>query len=443
MNTLNQTAVTTADHVDLFDLLHVIFSGWKAILSAASIFCAFSIVYVLFFAEPFYKADAILKPSEINQLDAINRSGVYSLSPEEALRNVGLSLASYDLRLRFYNQNPSLFRARPDDQDSRDREFEKFNRDWLSVVMPTSSDTAGRVSVVISYPKGVEGPDILNGLVKYAIADELEKVRTNISVIVKNRLSEIESQLNAARIVYEYDKKTKIASLLERDRLKRDLLLDELKGLRLQLKTQRTDRIAQLSESIAIAGTLGIKRPATPSSFGEVDRSGSNVVRTEINNQAIPLYFMGTDALEAERDALLKRTSDDFAAGRVAEINKELLMLSTNREVEVLNGRQQEDLFLQGVEPLRKEIVRLNGLNLSLQGVALVTVDQSAIQPKSPFKPKPLLIISLGVLLGVVAGSLWLLLRHYLRAQRSLRMVRLPSPTVGSISGDGPPISIA
>ncbi|MEN5201198.1 Wzz/FepE/Etk N-terminal domain-containing protein [Pseudomonas wadenswilerensis] len=443
MNILNRPAVVTNDQVDLFSLLQVIFNNKKVIALVAALFAVLAIVYAFFIAEPVYKVESVVRPPDINQLDAINRSNIYSISPAEALRQVGLALDSYDVRLRFYQQNPQFFKPSNDDEDARDRAFEKFNRDWLRVTMPAAADISGRVITEMEYPQGVAGADVLNGLVNFAVETELATIRTDMSVIVKNRLAEIEAQLNAARAVYEDGKKSQIATLQEQDSLKRALLLDELKGLRQQLKAQRTDRIAQLNESIGIAKALGIKRPSTPSSLGETDRVAGNVVRTEINNQAVPLYFMGSDALEAERAALMRRTTDDFVAGRISEINKELLLLKANRQVEVLNGRQHEDLFLQGVEPLRKEIVRLNSLDLNLEGLKLVAVDRMAVQAKSPFKPKRMLLVVAGLIAGVFMGMILVLLRHYLQTQRNLRTLQLKAPALDVIAGEKQPITLS
>ena len=146
---------------------------------------------------------------------------------------------------------------------------------------------------------------------------------------------------------------------------------DELKALRQQIKTARQDRIAQLGEAIAIAKSLGIEKPTTPSALGEkrVVPASSSVMRTEINNQQIPLYFMGVEALSAERTALLQRKSDDFTEGRIAQIARELQLLQSNREIEVLKQRQNEDLFLSGVEPLRAEVVRLKIWAISISAI--------------------------------------------------------------------------
>src|SRR5690606_31537655 len=97
-----------------------------------------------------------------------------------------------------------------------------------------------------------------------------------------------------------------------------------------------------------------IRRPTTPTAMADTGEG----IRTEINNREIPLYFMGVNALEAERDVLQARASDDFMEPRVGEIQKELDMLKHNRQVEVLRQRQDEDLYLKELASLREEAAR-------------------------------------------------------------------------------------
>ncbi|MCZ2996108.1 hypothetical protein NYY81_18935, partial [Acinetobacter baumannii] len=85
---------------------------------------------------------------------------------------------------------------------------------------------------------GVDGVAILNGFVDYAIAAEREQVGADLQVIVNNRLSELKGKIDAARANYETEKESKIATLLEADRLNRARLQDELSALRLQMKME-------------------------------------------------------------------------------------------------------------------------------------------------------------------------------------------------------------
>ncbi|MNJ50455.1 hypothetical protein D3C77_457270 [compost metagenome] len=199
---------------------------------------------------------------------------------------------------------------------------------------------------------------------------------------------------------------------MEDDAIKRAQFKDELNALRVLLKARRENRIAVLNEAIDVARSLGLKKPSTPSSMASDSSSSGNVIRTEFNNQDIPLYFMGTDALEAERKVLRQRVSDDFSDPRIAQIRKELLLLKANRKVEVLTQRENEDVFLDGIEELRAERARLGKVNTDMQNLILVSVDQSAVQPLSPIKPKKILIILMGGAIGAFLGLVISIIRN-------------------------------
>ncbi|WP_339532800.1 Wzz/FepE/Etk N-terminal domain-containing protein [Pseudomonas mucidolens] len=395
------------DQIDLFALSQAI---WRQKLRIGMVAVGFGLIAAAYAytATPEYHVSSVLRPAAINELDALNRSDIYKLPPGAALKKVGASLESYDTRLGFFRENRKLFEEFERPGRTLEQSFEEFNADSIKLSLPDpkkADSLSAYIKLSMNYPKGVDGVAILNGLVDYAIKTERQQIANDMEVIVANRLSEIKGKLDAARARYENDKEAKIASLTEADTVRRAQLQDELKALRTQLKTRRTNRVAQLDEAIGIARSLGIKKPATPSSLGEADRGGaSSVMRTEINNQQIPLYFMGVDALMAEKTALMRRKSDDFTEARIAQIVKELQLLEVNRKIEVLNAREKEDLFLRDVEPLRAEEARLRNLNLDISRIKLVTVDRLALEPLAPVKPRKLLLVALGLLLGALVG---------------------------------------
>lgn len=181
------------------------------------------------------------------------------------------------------------------------------------------------------------------------------------------------------------------------------------------------NRIAELNEAITIAKKLNIMMPASPTSVGDDAHSGSVSMRTEINNQQIPLYFMGVNALEAERTVLLQRKSNDFTERRISQIAKELKLLESNREIEVLKSRVNDELFLTDVQPLRAEKARLLSVNKDMSNLRLVAIDKEALEPTSQVSPnRPLLIIG-GLLLGLVIGcaiAFFRVIKHTLRESK-------------------------
>lgn len=409
-----------SDEVDLVALFRAVWQQKKLIVSVMALIGCVAVAYA-FLVTPEYQVSSVLRPAAINELDALNRSEVYKLPPNEALSKVGASLESYETRLGFFRANIGLFSEFKRPGRTLEQSFEEFNRNSVNLILPDPKKTdnlSSYIGLELKYPKDVDGVAILNGLVDYAVAAEREQIAADLKVIVNNRLNEIKGKIDAARSSYETEKQARIAMLLEADKLKSSQLQDELKGLRLQLKTERSDRIAQLSEAIGIAKSLGITKPTTPASMSDTQRNGSqSVMRTEVNNQQIPLYFLGVEALEAERSALQQRKSDDFTERRIAQIAKQLELLKFNREIEVLNDRKNEDIFLQNVQPLRTEEARLRNLNIDMSRLKLVTIDRKALEPISPIKPRKIQIIALGLVLGLILGVLAALIRHLLIAR--------------------------
>ena len=363
--------------------------------------------YVLF-AQQIYQTSSLLRPAAINELDALNRSQVYTLPAPDALLKVGLALESYENRLNFFRDHPDLFKPLLQPGRTLEQSFEVFNRDAITLVQPASNKDNSESSYLrleLTYPASLDGVAILNGFVDYAINKQREQISADLKVIISNRLRELDAQINAARSSYLSDKQGKIASFLEADTLQKARLEDELKALRLQLKIEREARIQQLDEAIAIAKSLGITRPTTPSAMADAAQgSSSRLVRTEITSQSIPLYFMGSQALQAERAALLKRTTDDFTDDRISQIRKNIQLLEVNRQVEMLGKRSNEDVFLKDIEPLRAEVVRLGRLNTDMSHLGLASIDRKAQVPTDPVKPKKALIVALAMVLGLLLG---------------------------------------
>ncbi|MCD7037895.1 Wzz/FepE/Etk N-terminal domain-containing protein [Pseudomonas sp. MAFF 311095] len=409
------------DEIDLFELFHAIWKQKKLIIGCTILAGLLGVGYA-FLAPRVYQVSSVLRPAAINELDALNRSEVYKLPPADALAKVGAQLDSYETRLGFFRANLPLFEAFQQPGRSLEQSFEAFNQNAINLVGadPKKPDALNNyLRLEMQYPNGIDGVAILNGLVAYAITQQREQVGADLKVIVNNRLNELKGKIDAARANYETGKASKIARLLEADKVKRAQLKDELSALRLQMKMQRVSRLAELAEAISIAKSIGINSPTTPSAMGaSAVRGAGQVMRTEVTNQKIPLYFMGTEALEAERTALAQRSNDDFTNNRVAEISKELRMLDVNREVEVLNSRKDEDIFLQGVEPLWAEEARLRGLSIDMSALKLVTVDRQAQEPLGPIKPKKALIIALSLMAGLMLGVLVALIRHFAQMRR-------------------------
>lgn len=409
---------TSNDEIDLVALFQALWAQKLLIVLVTLLVGMLALAYA-FLATPEYQVQSVVRPAAMKDLDALNRTGVYELTPEQAIQRIGASLDSYDSRLEFFRANQGLFEALRQPNRSLEQTFERFNNEAFKMLQPDSKKTdnlSAYVGIQLTYPQGVDGVALLNGLVDFVVDRERERIADDLAVIIQNHLNQLDLKMAAARASYEASKEAKIAELQEADNLKRAELQDELKALRQQLKTHRDNRIAQLNEAIRIAKALDIVKPTTPSALGEVGREAQgSIIRTEVNNQQIPLYFMGSEALEAERAALHQRRSDDFTEPRIAQIAKELKLLESNRQVEILTKRENEDLFLKDLAIWREEAARLRSLQVDASNLKLVSIDQLAVEPLRPIKPKKALILALGLVLGGMLGLFIALIRNMVR----------------------------
>ncbi|WP_213908978.1 Wzz/FepE/Etk N-terminal domain-containing protein [Stutzerimonas nitrititolerans] len=403
----------TTDEIDLVELFRALWRQKLLIIGVTLIVAVIAAAYA-FLATPYYETRTYLRPVPKSNLDQLNETGIYKLTPEEAINRVAGGLSSYDNRLDFFLNNQELFQNIPKRGDSLEQTFAAFNETAFEMLHPDPKKTDNRsafVGLKLTYPKGMDGASVVNDFVSYVVELERQEIADDLESLINNRLSSLDMRMEAQRANYDASKEAKIAALLEESALNRARLQDELAALREELKTRRNNRIQKLSEAIEIAESLGIRTPTTPSAMAQSTRSGTQVIRTEVTNQEIPLYFMGTEALTAERDALASRESDDFIEPRIAEIQSELAMLENNREVEILQERDQEDLYLADLAELREEAARLKGIKLDTERLRLVRLDQLALQSLNPVKPKKAMIIALGLVLGGMLGVFIALIR--------------------------------
>ncbi|MBU8407474.1 LPS O-antigen chain length determinant protein WzzB [Pseudomonas aeruginosa] len=413
----SQLPGASPSEIDLVQLFQQLWASKWLIALIAALATAAALAYALL-AVPTYQVDVLLRPIQTKALEAVNVNGLYALTPREALDRVGNELAAYSGRLEYFEAHPELFQQLNAEGQSPEQAFWKFNQDAFSMQqadLKKDPQAAPFFRLSMQYPQGMDGAAILNGMLASTIENERQRILDDLQARIDGRLQFLEQDIEGKRASYQATKEGKIARLLEAD----SILEDELKALRGRLKMVRDSRIQQLNEAIQIATRLGIVKPTTPGALGEVGQDGSrSVFRTEVNNQQIPLYFMGVDALTAERDTLLKRKGDDFTEPRVAKIQQELKQLENNREVQYLQARKGEERFFENIDKLRGEQARLKTLKASELKIELVRIDQKASTPLKPIKPRKALVVALGLLGGLVFGVLVALVRAMLRAPR-------------------------
>src|SRR5690554_7274210 len=148
---------------------------------------------------PIYQVQSIVKPALIKDLDERNGTGIYNLSPAEALVQVGASLESYETRLGYFKANQELFEPLISADRSVEQNFERINREYIKILKTDAKkaeDFADYVGIQFQYPKGMDGARITNGFVEHAVNLEKQRIAASLEVVINNQLERLRRKIS-------------------------------------------------------------------------------------------------------------------------------------------------------------------------------------------------------------------------------------------------------
>lgn len=145
--------------------------------------------------------------------------------------------------------------------------------------------------------------------------------------------------------------------------------------LRASAAARRADRKSQLAEALVVAESVGLQDPPMISGAAEKD--------TQLNAfmDGALMYMRGSKALQAELEVLSKRTSDDP--------------------------------FIPELRNLEERLALFHEAQPDLSSVAVFKRDGEVEVPDTPIKPKKLMILALGIVLGGMLGVFIALVRLF------------------------------
>jgi len=90
-----------SDEIDLVELFQKLWQQ-KLLIIGCTVLVSLCAVAYTFVATPYYEVQSVLRPAPLKELDELNSTGVYELTPEDALKRVGAALDSYSTRANFF-----------------------------------------------------------------------------------------------------------------------------------------------------------------------------------------------------------------------------------------------------------------------------------------------------------------------------------------------------
>jgi len=168
---------------------------------------------------------------------------------------------------------------------------------------------------------------------------------------------------NAERLADQEIRETVEASIRQRSiQLQRQIDL-----LRETARKRREDRIAALKEAQQIARSVGLESPQVSS----IRVAAQDNLASFIDGSL--LYLRGSKAI--------------------------------SEEIALLEARQSDDPFIESLRDLEEQKAFLGGIRMP-DGMRTVQVDQLALPPDVPVKPRAALVLLAALLIGLIAGTL-------------------------------------
>ncbi|MEX0584565.1 MAG: Wzz/FepE/Etk N-terminal domain-containing protein [Natronospirillum sp.] len=366
-----QYLIPNDDEIDLRELVSIVIDGWKWLVFTPLVAVAIAFL-VDFTSTPSYTTSFQAEPASQLPLLVSNNHRI-TLDAERLYSQYVHQLASFEHFSHFSEQNPELaFLANVDTQDEREL-LALFNRRFT--VADTGNEDAPLL-VEHHYSGDEPGVAALNAYLHAAAERTWHRATQQLDFRNASTIRRLEHSI-------ELQKTT--------------------------LRAVREERIFALQQAVEIARELDIELPTTPQDYGW-QPNGNEVFYANIGSEnALPLYFMGYRALEAEQTTLetgLDTLLNDAFIRREQQRLREHLALAQLIE----QGELENLLGLMDVPAIER----------------LVNVINYPLNPASETGLGTKLLLLLAAVVGGFLGLIMTFIAHF---ARSVRRYRLQQPT--------------
>ncbi len=404
-----QSIAPRDDEVDLTELFAKIWRRKWWVVGITFIVTAIALVYALL-AKPTYELRASFRPVLSDQFVEINQSDVIQLDPGAAFDRFRKNLDSKAVRRAVFSNSQinNGFKGAVT-ETTKDQLFVEFDL-RLTLTVPKEKSNQVLVSDAnhLSYQHSdpAYGALVVNQLLAAANRQSVEELKREYLHKRDQRVEHLQQKISEKLTLAKERRLSNIEELVELNTLRIKNIQDKLELTRAKALARRYDRVEAIKEAIAIAKALDI---VSPTSLTRLTQQSSSVaqmaINTDVSNRDEPLYLRGTKLLSAELTALENRQNDDFTDPAIRELEAELALLKRHREVEMLRAREHDKAFIiDQIGPMMDEIESLSNQQIDFENTTFSRIDQPAIVPEHPIKPKKRLIVAVALLLGGMLG---------------------------------------
>lgn len=416
-----------SDEISLAELLHHLIAHWKTVAGAIIAALAIALVYLVT-TTPTYSTD-LSYGHEVGGLEMLNMVPGINYDEDQVINELSLYLASYENFKSYLGESGNsyeslaVFADRQLSDEDRKAYQRRFFRDGITISQPKQQGDLLH-TLELSYSREISGPSFVNGYFQWTLASYKNELIARADRIVADTIKHNQSEMAASEEAYATEIRNQVTRLREADEIRLSELHDRLEAERQAVLASREERIRALREAGQVAARLGIEKPTTPYELGRHETS-RDVIYAEINSQGkIPLYFMGTEALSAEREIIEGNLRDSVKTAEIRSIEKEISQIQQNRTIEALLNRESHAPFNSRYAELEKQNTLLRSYQLTPDDIQVAKVAHWAYQPDAPDSPRAALTLMLALILGGMFGLIIVALYALWKQARAIRTSR-------------------
>ncbi|WGI25165.1 hypothetical protein QEN58_17805 [Halomonas alkaliantarctica] len=335
-----------------------------------------------------------------------------SYSESQALEEFSQRLSSYENFRSFYEIKPDAINSIIQDELDTDSQIRSFFFNQISITPPREDEAPRTLS--LQYNEKTNGPQILNEYFRWTEEMYSQVLVDRASRAVDNAINRNKAKMDAHLRAHQDDIAARIEILQEEDKIRIAELEDRLEAEKQSVVASREERVRILEHAEQIASNLGIEKPTTPRDLGRQTQD-RDVIYTEINSRGgLPLYFMGVDALRAEREVIEQNLEEDANTQEIRNIESQLQQLINNRTIETITNRENQTPFIEEYNNLRSQNEILSANIISPSEIDIVSAIHWAYQPNGPESPRSSLIIALSLVFGSMLGVILVFILNFI-----------------------------
>ena len=412
------------DEIDLRDIALMLLDGWKWILGSVATAVVLALVFVAVSPQSFRASTSYTPAPEglrlLNQMPGIDYSAATTQTELE------LKLGSFGSLRDFIGAHPewqSIAQAEADEKGvTLDEHLRLHYFDKLEISLP-DEDGTGPHQLSLEYPESLSGAALLNEYLAWTEAQYTQTLVQRAEYALETALTRNTEKMQAYLNAYQDSVTAEITRLHEQHDIHLAELEDQLQAEKNAERKSRLERIHTLTQAEAIAQRRGIAKPTSPLELGDEGQLQADYDDISIGT-SLPLYFMGTQALAAEKEVVEQSLEEDASTPAIRDIEKKIAQLQHERRIEALQQRDDGSPFIEAYNQLRQENALLRANRVAATDIDVVEVVNLAYRPSRPEGPGKPLVLALAIVLGGMLGVMLVMCVSFGRSLKRYRVQR-------------------